>query len=419
MRTQKQITILGIGNELLSGSVTNTNATYLSSQLARLGILVDRHVVVPDELDVIVSAIQECRARQSSVITTGGLGPTADDLSLEAVARYLDVPLEPSPRTEAHILKRIANYNQRASRAAAKMAQIPRGALILLNSLGTAPGVICSQDEFFVASLPGPPVELQPMFEQKVLPFLAKWAGRSPCFLRTRLRTAGLAEPQVIRKLGRYAAGVPGKLGVGIYTSYNGLDIVLEALTQSKSKRPPALMREYAQEIHRRLGPAVYAEADGTLEAIIGQLLRKKGLSLSLAESCTGGLISKMITDAPGASDYYRGSILAYSNGIKSSHLKISEALLRKHGAVSGPVARAMAKGVRESINTEIGVSITGIAGPTGGSAQKPVGTAFVGIADSRGSRVHQIRGYGTRSTVRKGLASKTLNLLRLHLLER
>ena len=406
--------IIGIGSELLLGQIANTDAQYLSRQLSFLGIDVYWHTVVGDNRDRILETLHIASERSDIIITTGGLGPTMDDLSKETVAEFLGMVLamhQPS-------LERIRNYFHSTGRTMtennSKQAMFPEDAIILQNDNGTAPGAIMEKDGKSYIVLPGPPFELQPMFDRYVVPYLKRKSNQGIYSRVVRIFGIGESAVEEMVKdllLNQQNPTLAPLIGVGEVT----LRITAKASSPEEGEKR---IRPMQEEIEKRLGNAVYGFDEDRMESVVVDLLRKKGCTLAAAESCTGGLISDRITNVPGASDVFLEGCVTYSNQAKTTRLGVSPETLAAYGAVSMQTAREMAVGIRKTSKADIGIAITGIAGPGGGSVQKPVGLVYMAIADQNGAEAKKFRLTGNRIRIKNGSAMRLLNWLRLHLIE-
>jgi len=405
--------IISIGSELLLGQIANTDAQFLSKQMSYLGIDVYWHTAVGDNRSRILEALRIAAERSDIIITTGGLGPTMDDLSKETVAEFIGLDLvvhEPS-------LKRIKDYFQSTGRIMtennAKQALFPKEAIILPNDNGTAPGAIMEKDGKTYIILPGPPVELEPMFTNYVVPYLEGRTG-SRIFSKV-LRIYGIGESAVeemIKDLLEHQSNptIAPLAGAGEVT----LRLTAKAGSQQRAME---MIQPIQDEIEKRLGNAVYGYDDDRMENIVLDLLRKRGLRLALAESCTGGHISNLLTNVPGSSDVLLESCITYSNEAKTARLLVSRDTLNSYGAVSAQTAIEMAEGIRKTSGADIGASVTGIAGPGGATPDKPVGLVYMAIAGPYGTKAMECRLPGNRLRVKSGAALRLLNWLRLYLL--
>lgn len=399
--------IVTIGSELLDGAHADTNSLQLSRWLAELGIPVCAKCVLPDARDTIAEAMRDGLSRSGLVICTGGLGPTWDDCTREAAAEALGSRLRRDPRMLAHLRKR---YRGRPMPLAnLRQADRLEGASWLHNSCGSAPGQWCPAGEGrVIVLLPGPPRELESMFRQQLRPRLQRLAPSKPAV--RMLRVAGLSESAVDDLVGELCRN-PTDLQVTILaTSEPAVELHLHGQRRAAD--------QLARQLQKRLGSALFSRRPETLAAVVGKQLQEKRQSVAVAESCTGGLVAAQITATAGASGYFSGGIIAYDNEVKRRLLGVPDAVLRRHGAVSAECATAMAQGVRMRLKTDWGISVTGVAGPSGGSVAKPVGTVFIGLSGADGpATVHALRLTGEREVIRRWSAHHALNDLRLRLL--
>ncbi len=412
--------MIAIGTELLLGFVVNTDTVFLGRALAEMGIDCYHQVTVGDNPERLAEAIRTALARADLVITCGGLGPTVDDITLETIARATGTQLTLNRAILKQIRNRFARLKIRMPESNVRQAMVPKGAAVFPNSSGTAPGFLLTVRGELVeprtkllAALPGPPAELIPMTQKYLLPRLRRHVGKSMIRSRT-LKVTGLTESEVDAKV-RDILALKGSVTVGIYAHPSQVDLRISA----KAPTPAAaegLIARVERKIRRRLGNLIYGADEETLEAAVGNLLRKKKLSLAAAESCTGGLIQHRITEVPGSSDYFLGGVVVYANNLKESLLGVPPELLKKYGAVSPQVATAMAAGIRQAVDSDFGISVTGIAGPTGGTKQKPVGLVYIALSTSRGTQVTRHQFSGNRSVVKFKASQTALNLIRLHL---
>ena len=370
--------IITIGDEVLRGEIVDSNKSHLAERLLSLDIETRFHVSVRDDPEDMEAAFRQAATRSEIVLVSGGLGPTRDDLTIEILARTFGRELElHEPSLEA-----IRAFFERFGRSMAKnnekQAWLPAGAEVLPNPVGTAPGTMLREGGTTFFCLPGVPSEMRLMMEEQVLPRIA--ATRSGRVVRTRLlRTFGMGESNLDAELGDVAA--EGEVVLGFRTAFP--DNYLRPLARgADAAEADARIAHVVEAIRGRLGPLVYGEGDETLEVVAGRALRDAGRTVAVAESCTGGLLAQRITGVPGASDYFQGGVVAYANEAKTALLGVPADVIEAHGAVSEPVARAMAEGVRERLAADFGVATTGISGPGGGSEEKPVGTVWIAVAD-------------------------------------
>ncbi len=407
-----RVELLTVGSELISGATVNTNAAYLARRLAEAGLPCARQTAVGDELNGLRAALREILARSQLVLLTGGLGPTFDDVTLEAVAEATGRPLVRHAATQARVRRFYTRRHRRLQQAALRQAALPRGAEALPNPIGTAPGVWLRLPATLVIALPGVPGEMRAIMEQSVLPRLRRLPDRLPSATLT-LRTIGVVELSIEAILRRLR--LPPRIDVGLYPSLRMVDVRLTATGPGATRA----VKRVAAALRRRLGLAVYGVDGQTLSEAVGRLLLRRGATLAVAESCTGGLLTDHLTDTPGSSRYLLGSVVAYANAVKSGCLGVPKETLARHGAVSPQTAGRMARGVRRLLRADVGVAITGIAGPSGGTAKKPVGLAYVAVADPRGALVRRYQFFGDRAAVKMQAAQAAMDALRRRLLER
>ena len=383
--------ILCVGTELLLGDIVNTNAAFLSQKLAELGICVYRHTVVGDNTARLKDALTRALESADMVITSGGLGPTYDDLTKETVAEYFGREME----LDTHSLERIEEYFRKTGRVMTennrKQAMMPRGAVIFDNDYGTAPALaLCGgeNESKTVIMLPGPPSEIIPIFNDKVLPYLL--ARRNSVIASRNIHIFGIGESAVESVISDIMKNSKNPT-VAPYCKDGEvrLRVTASAATESEAL---GLCDEMISRIKAtEIGQYIYGVDVDSLERAVIEFLRERGMTLACAESCTGGLISKRITDVSGCSDVFVGGCVTYANGAKMRLLGVKAETLEAFGAVSEQTAREMAVGVREALGADVGISVTGIAGPGGGTPEKPVGTVFVGISTEKGTQVRKL----------------------------
>lgn len=417
--------IIAVGSELLLGGKTETNSVFLAGLLAEQGIQVRWKTVVGDSLDDVGDAVARAAARATIVFVTGGLGPTVDDVTREAVARVTRKPLRLCPQAWRGIKTRMKLAGRAVSENQRRQAFLPEGAQLLRNSVGTAPGFFLKWKRAGVFCLPGVSHEARTTFSESVLPILRRerWLG-VPAEIRT-LHTFGLAEGEIDRRIeGIISPDDPIRLG--LLASALGVSVSLTWFPQ-KEPRKRATSDDMAARSHASrddpgkkvetivsvLGDYVFATNGRGMEEVVGQSLRAQGLTIALAESCTGGLIGHRLTEVAGSSAYVDRGVTCYSNQSKIEFVGVPSSVLKQYGAVSGPVAKAMAEGIRSGSGADVGLSVTGIAGPGGGTRSKPVGLVYVGLSVPRQSLTKAFRFHGDRKTVKLRASQAALDVLR------
>jgi nicotinamide-nucleotide amidase len=404
--------IISTGDELTTGRTTDTNAGFIADKLLGLGIDVVAILTVGDRPERLRWVWTEALRLAHLVIATGGLGPTADDLTTETVAALFGRALEVDAEVAARIRELFARFNRLMPENNLKQAAFPAGAVIVPNPLGTAPGyrleVGTAADPRHVVVLPGVPREMKPMLVEGVLPWLQTLAGDAPIGYRT-FQTFGISESGLDEAI----ATIPGEGRWSFRANFPEVSVRVTVRGGDIAAR----LEAFAREVHARLGPYIYGEGDTSMEKEVGRLLRERGLTVGCAESCTGGLVGHRITDVPGSSTYFRGGVVAYDNAVKESVLGVPRALLERHGAVSDEVAAAMAAGARRALGVDVAVATTGIAGPDGGTAEKPVGTVCIGLAATDGATSRRYQLWGTREWVKLLTSQIALDWVRRHLL--
>jgi nicotinamide-nucleotide amidase len=401
--------VLCIGTELTRGELVNSNATWLAERLTALGFELREVATVPDSKPVIEQTLRRLGSNCQIVVCTGGLGPTTDDLTTACAARVLSVPLERDEASLQQIRARFTATGRPMAASNAKQADFPRGARILPNDLGTAPGFEARIGDARVFFLPGVPREMEAMFTTHVVGAVEDLVSEH--LYQVRLRTFGLPESAVNDRL----TGIERDAGVVIGYRAHFPEIEVKVLARGgDAAEAERQARDAARTVRQRLGEeVVFAEGEVPFAATIGEALTAKGRRLALAESCTGGLVGKLLTDLPGASRYFVGSAVVYSNAAKQRILGVPAELLEQYGAVSAEVARAMADGALNLYGADIGLALTGIAGPDGGTTDKPVGLVHLAIAVGGGTLSREVRFPGSRERVRVLAAYAGLALVR------
>ena len=418
--------IIAVGSELLTPEKTDTNSLYITRVLNELGITVAFKSIVGDNRQELQAHVAHALSRHRIVILTGGLGPTDDDLTREVVAAHLQLPLDENPEIVDGIEKRFAARGWKMPAVNRRQAQVPRGATVLANPHGTAPGLWIEHGDAVIALVPGPPREMQPMIDGEVRARLQARTGDLRLH-RRMIRVSGKGESaveEIVQPIySRWTTEQPA-IDTTILAGLGQVELHLALQTRDAAEATARLDRA-ASDLAAALGKDVVSTNGDTLEAVVGQLLKGRGWWVAFAESCTGGLATSRLTDIPGSSEYVERSIVAYSNRAKIELLGVPEDLIVEHGAVSEPVALAMAAGIRTRARVNVGVGITGIAGPGGGSADKPVGTVCIAVDGARapgagadgGSVARTFRFPGGRDVVKGMSANWGIDMLRRFLL--
>lgn len=411
--------IMAVGSELLVGGRSDSNSLLITDELGALGIEVRFKSVVGDDEADIVRALKAAVSRAKVIVMTGGLGPTVDDCTREAVAAAAGRKLVPRKEAFEAMKRRLAQWGRTPNRGQLRQALIPVGATVVPNPVGSAPGFWLSWRGATLISLPGVPVEMAAMMRETITPLLASQSqsrgGIVEPITRRVFHTWGLPEADVDAKL---EGLVPKRVPVDLGLLASPLGVLVSLTTKPGIKGNSQVLDALSASVRARLGDWIFAEGSESMEEVIGRLLVKDKHTLALAESCTGGLIGHRLTQVPGSSAYVDRGIICYSNQAKIELLGVPADLIERHGAVSAEVAAALAKGVRERSSVSIGLSVTGIAGPGGATATKPVGLVYVGLnADNGDAVTREHRFHGDRSVIKQRSSQAALDLLRRWLL--
>ena len=410
--------ILCIGTELLLGNILNGNARWIAEQLACLGIPHHRQTVLGDNRERLIRELQAASERCSVLITTGGLGPTPDDLTTEAIAAAFGAPLVEHPEVWAEIQARLAARGRPCAPSNRRQAYLPEGATLLPNPTGTAPGIIWSpRPNFTILTFPGVPSEMRAMWQATAAPWLQAAGLAEGVFASRMLHFWGVAESSLAEQVADLLE--QANPTVAPYAGAGGVKLRLTARADSQLSAE-SLLQPLEAEIRARSGSLCFGADDDSLASVVLAGLRERGQTLAVAESCSGGGLGAALAAVPGASDVFLGGVIAYANSVKQGLLAVPAELLERHGAVSDPVAQAMALGARRATGADWALAITGVAGPAGGSAEKPVGLVHIAVAgpdacSSEGVRFGASRG---RAWIQTLAAGEALNRLRLQLLE-
>lgn len=410
------VEIISIGNEILGGNIVDTNANYIIKKLKGINLNVQHVSAVADEESEIVAQLKEACQRSQIIITTGGLGPTEDDITFQSVAKTFQLNLVKYPEAERHMIERISKIGVSVSPSNLKQSFLPEGSICIINPYGTAPAMILEKEGKVIVSLPGVPLEMKNLLSEQIIPFLEKNFPNLEHIQSRIIRTSGLGESNLNDMIKDFIIS-NRKLNIGIYASPEDIKIQLNALAKT-AEETKNILDEATHQLKVILGDYIFGYDNESLEEVTGNLLRRKKLSLAVAESCTGGMLGETLTIVPGSSDYFKGGIISYDGEIKEKLLGVPHTLLTRFGEVSEPVAKAMAEGVRKNCNSDVGLSITGIAGPTGGSQEKPVGLVYIGLADAGQTLVQKHYFHNGRQAIRLRSVRRALNMLRLHIIK-
>ena len=410
--------ILAIGSEMLTPFRVDTNSLFITDRLNAIGYDIRLKAVVGDDVGELARTIESALAWADLLVITGGLGPTEDDMTRDAVARVLGLEMDVDEEIVTRLRDRFARRGMTMPEINRRQAMVPRGADVLPNPNGTAPGLWLERGRAALLLLPGPPREMKPMLEAVIAERLAPKSSGSGLFRRV-LKITGRAESDVDAQAspvyGPWAArALP--ISTTILAVLGQIELHLTVQAPGKADADAALDAA-VRELHDALGPSVYSIDGRALEQVVGDLLREHKKTIATAESCTGGLLASRLTDVPGSSDYMDRGVVCYSNQSKTDLAGVPEALIREHGAVSEPVATAMAEGIRSRAGTNAGIGITGIAGPGGGTPDKPVGTVAIAVAVDEQVRVRTFQFIGPRDMVKFQAAQSALNMTRLMVL--
>ncbi len=406
--------IIAIGSELLAPDRTDTNSLWLTEQLNRIGIDVKLKTIVGDDDARLEELIKDAVKRSRVVITTGGLGPTEDDITRKVVARALGRRLALDEKVLAEIRERFQSFGMTMPERNSRQAMVIDGAEVLPNPNGSAPGLYLEQAECSVALLPGPPRENQPMYQNHVQARFEKLAGDIH-FARRVMRVSGMGESAVDERIAPIYSQYENPLTTILFNS-SEIEIHLRAHGRTEDEAE-ALLDDLSLKIEKQLGNSVFSFRGETMEEVVGRRLAITGFTLAVAESCTGGLIAQRLTSVPGSSAYFTEGLVTYSNESKTRLLGVDKKLIKEHGAVSKEVARDMARGVRHRARTDFGLAVTGIAGPDGGTEEKPVGLVYIALADDAHTEHKRLKLPGDRELIRWRASQAALDMLRKRLI--
>jgi len=406
--------IIAVGSEMLTPDRIDTNSLFLTAELNKLGIEVVRKTIVGDNRDLLAEAFRDALNRVPLVIASGGLGPTEDDLTRETVAELLNRKLKRNEEILRYIEGRFRQLGREMPAVNVRQAMVPEGAEVLENPRGSAPGLWLEDGEHFIALLPGPPRELKPMFHEQVLPRLERLRGDIRMFYR-QLRVTGMGESAVEQRIKpiymRYS-----DVATTILAAPGEIQVYLRMWTED-SARAQKTLDEIVQGFQIALTDRIFSQDGSSMEEVVAGLLTMNKATISAAESCTGGLLTQRLTSIGGSSSYFLGGVVCYSNELKTAWADVAPELIQAKGAVSSEVAVALADGIRRRVGSTLGVGITGIAGPTGGSEEKPVGTVHIALSHAGGAKERGVRFPGDREAIRWHASQLALDMVRIHFL--
>lgn len=406
--------IIAVGTEILLGDIVNTNAQYLAKELALLGIDVYYQSSVGDNKERLLKAFKDGLDRSDIIITTGGLGPTNDDITKEVACEVLNQTLELHKSSLEKIEEFFKKLGIEMTENNKKQAYFPKNAIVLDNKNGTAPGAILRENEKYIIILPGPPKEMKPMFENEAKPYINSITNNT--LISKTLKLFGIGESLLDTKISDIINEQDNPT-VAPYISDMELRLRITAKSDSESKAH-SIIEPVVEKIKSRVGEFIYAEDNVSIETVVSKMLVEKNLTISTAESCTGGLVSSTLINYPGISSVFMEGCVTYSNESKISRLGVNPITLKVHGAVSEEIAKEMAEGIAKNLGTNVAISTTGIAGPDGGSYDKPVGLVYIGIYINGKTTVNKYIFNGNRQEIRFRATKNALNDLRLRLLE-
>ena len=409
--------IISIGSEILRGQITDTNANFIAKKLAESGIDLEHISAVSDSSETLLSTLKLALQRSNLIITTGGLGPTEDDITYHTIARALNLKLIKYPEAEENLKRIFKKINTTLSPSNIKQVYLPEGAKIIINQYGTAPAMILEKDNKIICSFSGVPYEMKNLIEENLIPYLKEKFPPSMIKKSKILKITGLGESSV-NELIRDYMNKKANFSFGIYA--NPEDIQIQITTQAPTEKETDKLLQYSvNQLKKILGNYVYGTDKQSLEEVVGNLLKNKKLKVAVAESCTGGMLGEMITRIPGSSKYFQGGVISYASIVKEDLLKVLPEVIKKYGEVSKQVARLMAEGVRINCHSNIGISITGIAGPGGATEKKKVGLVYMALADGEKTITKKHQLFGSRQLIRLRSVRRALNMLRMYLMEK
>jgi nicotinamide-nucleotide amidase len=409
--------IITIGDEILIGQTVDTNSAWISAQLNTLGVRVNRIISISDKKEEITDALDDSLRRAGLVLLTGGLGPTSDDITKDTLAEYFGSDLVLNQDVLDEVTERIIRRNLEMNENNRRQALVPDNCTVLVNHAGTAPGMVFRKEDKLIVSMPGVPSEMRYLMQEYVLPMVAAQTGRS-VIVHRNIMTYGTFEAKLAERLESYEKELPPEVRLA-YLPAHGLIKLRLTGRGSDENRIRQITAEQVDKLYTIIPDVIYGEDELMLEEVVGKLLLDRNLTLATAESCTGGRIASLITSVPGSSSWYKGSVIAYDNSIKTGLLGVDPATINCFGAVSRETAEEMAAGIRMMMNTDYAIAVTGIAGPAGGTSEKPVGTVWIAVASANGimSELHHFADERMINILRSSYTA--LNMLRLQILNR
>jgi len=404
--------IISIGDELLIGQTINTNAAWMGAEMSKISFLITRMISIPDKKEDILKALSEAAGKVDVVLITGGLGPTSDDITKPVLCEFFETKLVNDEKVLRMIEEMLLRRNFSMNDNNRRQAEVPESCRVLYNASGTAPGMWFEKQGTIFISMPGVPAEMKHLMKEHVIPELEK-RFHSQVIIHKNIMTYGTAEAKLAETLTGFEAEMPESISLAYLPSYGIIKLRLTAIGTDRD-----LLRlqidSQVRNLYRIIPDIIYAEDEETMEMTTGRLLRTKNATLCTAESCTGGNIAHLITSVAGSSEYYKGSVVAYDNSVKTGLLNVPEKLIEEHGAVSLEVAEAMAKGARKLFSTDYSVAVTGVAGPEGGTAEKPVGTVCISIDSKENTVTRKFAFGGDRNINIMRFSVAALNMLRM-----
>lgn len=410
--------LISIGDEILIGQIVNTNASYLGERLYSAGVPVEKIVVIGDEESMLISELEDALNNYDVTIITGGLGPTHDDITKPVLVRFFNDELVKDEKVLEHVKKIFSDRKIEMPEINVEQAMVPKNSKVIWNELGTAPGILFERNGRIIMSLPGVPYEMKAMMENFILPYLeSNLLKENKIFLKQKtLLTTGLGESSLFEKIGDIKS-VIGEAKLAFLPSAEGVRLRINVKGERETETQKQL-NEIEIKLREKIGKFIYGVNEDSLEKVIGKILRDMKKTLAVAESCTGGMISQKLVSIPGSSDYYLGGVCSYSNKEKINILGVKEETLKKYGAVSEATAIEMAEGVRKLTKSDYSISTTGIAGPDGGSPEKPVGLVWIGYSDSEISFAIDFSFGSNREINIRRASMRALEILRRKLLK-